>query len=273
MRHLLPGIVTAGAILAAACSDGTGPRASVPLSLAFSTRRAPAPPSASVVGGDAASAPLSDGPETITEGPNTLIITEVELVLREVELERVEIEDCDAAPVEDECEEFETDPFLLDLPLGGGTERVFMVGVAPGDYDEVELELHKPSDDPADLVFVDLHPDFADISIRVVGTFNGAGFTFISDLNAEQELALDPILSVPAAAGSPTTPTNLTIRVNLDAWFRDAAGALVDPTTANKGGANENLVRDNIIDSFEGFQDDDADGLDDEDEDPDGGEG
>ncbi len=34
------------------------------------------------------------------------------------------------------------------------------------------------------------NPDFLDKSIRVSGTFNGQQFTFESDLNVDQELAL-----------------------------------------------------------------------------------
>jgi hypothetical protein len=36
----------------------------------------------------------------------------------------------------------------------------------------------------------------------------------------------------------------------------------VDPASANDGGPNENLVRDNIIDSFRAFEDRDEDGDD-----------
>jgi hypothetical protein len=46
----------------------------------------------------------------------------------------------------------------------------------------------------------------------------------------------------------------------------------VNPATANKGGANEGLVKDNIEQSIDAFHDDDSDGLDDDDgEDDDGG--
>lgn len=48
-----------------------------------------------------------------------------------------------------------------------------------------------------------------------------------------------------------------------NSWFRDANGALIDPRSANKGGANENLVKSNIRTSIEGFEDDDRDGVED----------
>jgi hypothetical protein len=49
----------------------------------------------------------------------------------------------------------------------------------------------------------------------------------------------------------------------VDSWFRRGDGSLVDPATANKGGANEDLVEENIERSIEGFEDDDRDGRDD----------
>jgi len=264
MRIFLGSLLVIAATLSlAACSDGAGPRGTAPVSLALSSRRAPAGAPA----GSAISASLQSGtPETFTDGSNTLVISSVELVLREVELKRVEETDC-GNPGDDACEEFETGPILLDLPLGGATERVFTANVAAGTYDEVEFELHKPEDDgnAVDRDFLLAHPDFARISLRVRGTFNGADFTYTSDLNAEQELPLDPPLVVSEGAA-----TALTLRVDLSGWFLSGS-TLVDPQTANKGGANENLVRDNIIQSFESFRDNDEDGLDDDHEDSDGG--
>ena len=49
-------------------------------------------------------------------------------------------------------------------------------------------------------------------------------------------------------------------------WFRDGSGALVEPTSANKGGLNEGLVKENIKNSIDAFEDEDEDG-DDSDED------
>lgn len=267
-------LVIAATVALGACSDGAGPPGAGRISFAVSTRQpsaAPVPPA-----GQAVSASLQSGsPETFTDGTNTLVIASVELVLREVELKRVDEDNCETASGgvagESEsgaegCEELEAGPFLLDLPLGS-TERLFSADVPAGSYDEVEFEVHKPEDDgnAVDRAFLAAHPDFARISIRVKGTFNGADFTYWSDLNVEQELELDPPLVVSAG-----TPVTLTVRLDLDGWFRSGT-TVVDPRTANEGGVNENLVRDNITMSFESFRDDDEDGLDDDHEDSDVG--
>jgi len=92
----------------------------------------------------------------------------------------------------------------------------------------------------------------------VKGTFNGAAFTYTSDLNVEQKLRFDPPVQVTAG-----TPASVTVRLDLSGWFRDGS-KLVDPGSATKGGVNQHLVRDNIKQSFKGFRDNDEDGLDDD---------
>ena len=84
----------------------------------------------------------------------------------------------------------------------------------------------------------------------------GQDFVFESDLSVEQELDLIPALTVEDA----TTSTNITIFVDVDSWFRDGLGGLIDPATANEGLVNEELVEDNIENAMEAFEDEDEDG-------------
>jgi hypothetical protein len=166
----------------------------------------------------------------------------------------VEVPNCDA---EDACEKFATGPVLISLPLDGSVSTEFEIPIDTGSYTEVEFEIHKLSgDDPADAAFIQANPDFADISIRVEAIFNGDTVVFETDLNFKQELALSPPVVVDGTAAT----VNVTILSAVDVWFRDATGAVIDPATANKGEENENLVKDNIRDSFEAFEDDDKDG-------------
>jgi hypothetical protein len=48
----------------------------------------------------------------------------------------------------------------------------------------------------------------------------------------------------------------------VDSWFRDDLGGLIDPATANKGFDNEGIVKDNIKNAMEAFEDPDEDGRD-----------
>ena len=128
----------------------------------------------------------------------------------------------------------------------------------------MRFKIHKPEDDsgdPKDVAFLAAHPDFNKVSIRVIGTFNGASFAFTTDFNGQQRLPFTPPLVVADSAQN----VDVTIKVDLAGWFKDAGGALIDPETANKGGDNENTVKDNIRDSFHAFRDDNRNGEDDDD--------
>lgn len=238
------------AALTAGCSDTGGPTTGG-RQVAFQLATRPA------TGVPAPGAALLAGSETIALGNDTIVVSQVELVLRRIELKRVGGAVCDTT-ANDDCEELRAGPVLLDLPLGAGADRQFTVAVDTGSYGKIEYDIHKPesSDDAG---FIALHPDFDGVSIRMTGTYNGVAFTYTSDLDVEQEADLVPPLAV-----TETTGANLTLRVSLEEWFRNQAGTgLIDPATANKGGALEGEVKSNIEASFQAFEDHDHDGADD----------
>ncbi len=251
MRYHVRLTAMLGLLAASACADPTPLALRGGVAVSFSTR-APSPPPAPV--GFAPAAMLDD---TIVQGTDSLIITRARIVLREIELKRLETSDCTGDSIVG-CEEVELGPVLVDLPLDIGAEQRFAVDVPTGTYSRIDFEIHKVGDDdPADLAFRQAHPEFADISIRIEGSYNGQDFVFVSDVNVEQELDLVPALMVDS-----TTNTNITIFVSLDTWFRSATGDLIDPATANKGGPNEGIVTENIKQSLEAFEDPDRDGSD-----------
>lgn len=239
-------VILATALGLAGCADSVGPgpgRGRVTLALATATGPALAP-----------------GSETMTLGGATLTIDRVQLVLREIELKRTRDSgacgEARSSHSADDCEELEVGPLLLDLPLGEGPSRVVTVEVDTGTFRELEFEIHKPEDDGRDAQFLQQHPEFARVSIRVVGTFTGAPFSYLSDLNAEQEIDLVPPLVIGEGA-----VVNLTLTVDLREWFLSGdRTTFVNPATGNKGGSNEGIVKENIKRSFEGFEDDDRDG-------------
>lgn len=239
------------ALAAGACSDA-GPSSMSQLGFNLATQAAPAAGRGTALG-------VISTPETFTDGTNTLVISKVELVLRKIELHRLGATlDCDTGGSSD-CEELELGPVLVDVPLGTpGAARNFSVQIAPGSYDKVEFNIHAPSGSD-DAAFIQTNPAFAGVSVRVTGTYNnGPEFTYTGNLEAEMEFELNPPL--PA---NETGATDLTLFVNLDKWFRDAGGALIDPTTANPGQPNESLVEQNIKSSLDAFEDEDHDGRDD----------
>ncbi|HLG06633.1 MAG TPA: hypothetical protein VI383_10855 [Gemmatimonadales bacterium] len=197
----------------------------------------------------------SSGPalaeEPMALGGTVLVFQQVEIVLREIELKRLEgTFSCDnrTSGSDDDCEELELGPLLVDLSLDGRTEQVLSVPVDTGTYRRLEFEIHKPDDDTrADSAFLSQHPDLKRVSIRARGTWNGSPFVFTTDLNVEQRFELMPPIVVREGQTS-----ELTLRVDLRDWFLNFAGtAFINPQTANHGGQNENLVRDNIRLSIE----------------------
>jgi hypothetical protein len=193
-------------------------------------------------------------PVVFGSGADTLVITQVQMVVREVELKRSDVPaGCTGGT--DGCEELESGPYLLDLPLTGGASTVVAVDVTPGTYDELEFKVRKPEGDSG---FITQHPEFSGVSIRVIGTWNGTPFPYTTDVSAEQELNIAPPLVI-----TETASADFTLMIDIGTWFRDAGGALVDPSTANVGGPNESRVNSNITQSFDAFEDENHDGTDD----------
>jgi hypothetical protein len=239
--------LTLGLMLLGACSDGTGPAGDGTGRVRFSLSTGSSP----------SAGPAFAASETYTLGGSTLVLSKVQLVLREIELKRTENStscmDDSEGDSDDDCEEIEFGPILLDLPLNGTTNQVVTIEADTGTYRELEFQIHKPEDDGGDAAFLAQHPDFRRVSIRAEGTWNGVPFVFLSDLGVEQELDLVPPLRI-SSAGS----TDLTLQVDVRAWFLNSgATAFVNPATSNKGQPLEGLVKENIKRSFEAYENDD----------------
>lgn len=263
MKRLVGSVAALAVVTLAACSDNTAGR----LSLALTSRPANSPAASSAVQSFGIPSVSTAGDSSvIVMGNDSIVVRSIELVLREIELKRVEVVDCDAVPNNDDCGEFEVGPVLVSVPLGAvATETVVGIVAPAGLYNRLKFEIHKP-ESSNDAAFIAAHPDFNGVSIRVTGTYSQAGtrsdFVYTSDLGAEQEVFIDPPLTV-----SDGVATNVTLRVDIGSWFLTAGGtALVNPATANKGQPNESVVKDRIQASLDAFHDDDHDGHDDDNE-------
>lgn len=242
-------------LAAAACQDNTG-------RLTFSVTPGPNVKAAPSVVAPGISANLQAGCATgqapIALGADQICLTRVDIIVREVELKRIETSVCDAIPDNGDCEDFETGPILLTMPPFAVTQ-VTVKDAPNGTYDKLEFEIHKP--DPSnDALFVGTLPQGfpSGVSIRVQGFYNGSTqpFDFQTDVNAGVEVMLAQPLTVSGGAA------NVDLMIDVSSWFKNGAGSgLVDPASANKGGANESLVANNIQSSFKAFEDDNRDGV------------
>ncbi len=237
-------------LLAAACDAGTDPGVGGTLAISVTAAQNGAAGSSLTSARDLVQ---SDGDLVQSDGTNTLTLSRIAIVFSEIELERSDESDCD----DDNCEEFEFGPLLLEVDLDGAVEQVVSAVIPAGSYDELEFEIEKPGDDSHAAAFIQQNPDFRDVSIRVEGMWNAEAFVFVRDLDQELEFYLSPALVIEEGS---STPANLTLSIDVAMWFTDSAGALIDPRTAVHGGPNEELVERNIKRSMDAFEDDDRDG-------------
>jgi hypothetical protein len=262
-------VASAALMSIAGCDElGMGPEGPARVSLSL-TSEAGRSASASLSGTGAPSA-FSPALVPVTDGSGrTIDLDTVQLVFREVELKRVEDDDCEGG--DDRCEEFETGPVLVTLPLDGRVITPFAEVITPGTYDELELKLQHPEDDGgARERFFAQHPNWpARATVRVSGTFTPATvgatpqrFNVFLNVTTKVEQQLDPLLVVTdSTTGS---SFNLTLAVDMNEWFRARNGSLIDPRSISASPALLAAVTQNVRASFRALRDDDRDGDDDE---------
>ncbi len=244
----------------AGCSDSSGPAngGSNNLSIAVATLTSTA---AGRVAGSNGIAPSLDRQVTSADSTHTLVITSAALTLSRLELSTVDSAGCAAddhpEPNDDRCHELTTGPLLVTLPVDNSVISVLTLQLPAGSYRALEAKLRAvQSSDAGGAAFLAANPQFANASVRVEGTFDGSPFVYSGTPNVSIEMSFDPPLTVGSSA------TALTVHVSIDRWFADRNGNLVNPSTANVGGANESLVNDNVRRSFHAFEDNDHHGDD-----------
>jgi hypothetical protein len=259
-RVLLPACALGASTLLGACGDSSGPGngSGTNLSIAVATLTSS---SAGRIAGSGAPAVSLERHVTSPGGTHTLVITSAAVSLSRLELATVDSAGCadDDHPEHDDdrCHELATGPTLVDLPTDNSVVSVLSLQLPAGTYRALEAKIRPVrTDDNGGSAFLTAHPEFANASVRVEGTFDGTPFTYTGSPNASLELRFDP----PITIGS--TATTVTVHVSIDRWFADGSGNLVDPATANAGGANEQLVRDNVRRSFHAFEDNEHHGDD-----------
>jgi hypothetical protein len=197
------------------------------------------------------------GQLVVTSGPDEIVVDEVALVLRKVRLDGEPTASCpEDAEGDSQCAELRLGPVLFDLPLGEGAEPIFSAAVPVGTYSQVKFQIHRPTNANEDADFVADHQEFEDISIRVLGSYNGTPFTFASDLTEVEDVLFAEPVEV-AVDGE----VQVTLHVDVAGWFASEGGTgLVNPSEANDGGPFESLVERQIRESFRAFHDEDLDG-------------
>lgn len=238
---------------AAACSDPTGIRNTRGVSLSF-TSRATSPRSAPYLG--ATLRPAGDLLVAASSAGGQLRVNSVQLVLAHVELSQAA--SCTPGNNDNQCDELEAAPILVDLPLDTTVKKAVDAQIPPGTYSRLQAELAALDGKGDASAFIAAHPDFRGISVRVSGIYTDASgvdhpFTYTSAVDAEIEIDFPKPITIGA------TTSNLTVSVDAASWFRAQDGSLIDPTVAG----NASAIDSNIRRSFNAFEDDNRDGSDD----------
>jgi hypothetical protein len=216
--------------------------------------------SLSARGGPSTSSAASANPNALTLA-NGIVVDRVRVVISDVKLETASAAatlDVDAgltatssdAEVEGE-DEIHTGPVLLDLSgaaLTGSVQQVTEASLTPGTYSEIRFKIHKVLAAESTDAGLKAMSD-AGASIIVDGTIDGAAFSFVSSLEAQQKSE---------GSFNLTADNNLTLNVDETNWFGSATSRL-DP----RDEANRSQIENNIKASFRAFRDNDRDGHDD----------
>jgi hypothetical protein len=135
--------------------------------------------------------------------------------------------------------------------LSGGVNSQFSLDAPPGEYDELEFEVHKLSGEPVptDAAMKEMYDRNA--CIMVNGTIDGAPFEFASEVDEKHEL-LGWFVLEPGA-------DNVTLNIDPAGWFLDGT-TRVDPRNPEM----RSRIEANIKSSISALEDDNLDGSEDD---------
>ena len=202
----------------------------------------------------------------IARQSDTIVVTKAQFVVSDVRLRSVIGACADEAKSSSndkkndfsECPEIRVGPFLVDIPVTGEDGARISVDVPAGTYGNVRMKLHKvDANNALDLPFQQQNPDFRNISVRLEGTYNRVPFVFTNDLTTMINVPLVKPLVIK------TGGDQITVSVDIAAWFVRASGGLYSPALANTPGSIRGTVSANIERAFRAFRDQNLDGRED----------
>lgn len=240
------GAIALAALTLLACDDGTGLDGDGRVEVRFEA----------AASGGASTASATAGTIALAGTNGTLEIERVHLIVGELELEAADgacPDDEGPGEDDDDCEEFEADPFLMELPLEGDIVTVAAADVRPGVYTAFEFEVEDVEVDEGDdeeelaTVLADaraLHADWPDEgSMVVVGTFTPADETGTRTFRTfiEAEIEVESTLSPPLEVGA-FGDAAITVVLDPGAWFLLPDGRVVDLSLFDFTGEDDDLL-------------------------------
>jgi hypothetical protein len=171
-----------------------------------------------------------------------LHLTSVKVLLKGIEFENASSED---------SVEVEGDSRVLDLAMDAKITEFAAAKIAPGEYNRVRFQIHKPEDREvvSDSSFTTGGSGNERFSIIVTGFYHETPFTFRSSQSVEVDFPIDPPVKV-----SDNGIANVTFKIDPYLWF-STNGLILDPFNQTK------QIEDLIKNAFaEAFRDNDRNG-------------
>lgn len=223
------------ALAVAGCSDSTGPGGRSNANVTFSAKR---------VGTVSPSLAPSQN-VIVTSGTNTINISAVAMTLQDIDMERTsQSVDCtDGTASHQDCSDWLGGPFRVNLNLSDASAgHTVTIPLQAGTYDVISFDISVPDGgDPAEVAYLAANPDMRNASLIVSGTYNGASFTYRTDVRGDREVALNPPITV--SADSETT-FSFNVQFDVANWFRRSDGSLIDPRSASE--TDQERIRQNV---------------------------
>jgi hypothetical protein len=208
------------------------------------------------------------------EGSNgKLIINDLRFIVEDFELERADGACGDTEGNEEDCEEFKSNPFFVDLPLQGDTLDLNTAAIKPGTYEELkfnidDLDLEEEAEEDQDAkqqLANEVRGEFPDwpdeVSMVILGDFiSSQGDTTNFKTFAEAELEIEMEFNPPLEVGD--NSVNKLIRVNIapKSWFLRSDGTVLNLSEYDYDSTGQILEFEVEIEhGFEGIQSEDDD--------------
>lgn len=147
--------------------------------------------------------------------------------------------------------EIHTGPLVVDLHMDAAMVVVAATRIAPGTYDRIRFDIHKPENNEVigDTTFRSGGGDGGGFSVVITGAYHETEFTFTSRESAHLEILLSQPVIVTEEGNA-----NVTFKIDPYAWFT-VDGLVLDPFNQIQ------QIDDRVKHSFaSAFKDDDRNG-------------
>ncbi|MFN1835283.1 hypothetical protein AB2B38_008475 [Balneola sp. MJW-20] len=177
----------------------------------------------------------------VTGSNGTLVLTDIWFIVEDFELEKADGE-CEGIANEDYCEEVESDPFFVDLPLNAEIIDLGANPITAGLYEELEFEIDDldldEEEDPEEQqqkleLLNEVRAVFSDwpdsVSMVIIGEFESAqGGTTSFKAYAEAEVEIELEFNPPLEVSDNTVNKLVRININPADWFLRGDGTVTD---------------------------------------------